>query len=60
MPRLVRKGLSRYEAPHAVGSCLAEHFFEAMSTKEHAFASTAQPRYNAAVERLTAEQWRRG
>jgi hypothetical protein len=30
-----------------------------MKTKDEDFASAAQARYNAAVERLTAESWER-
>ena len=59
MARLLKQGLSRHDAVHAVGSCVADHFFEAMNSKDEDFASTAQVRYNAAVERLTAEEWRR-
>jgi hypothetical protein len=36
---------------------LADHFFEAMNTKDKDFAATAQARYNAGVERLTAQEW---
>jgi hypothetical protein len=38
---------------------VAEHFFEAVNTEDEDFAATAQARYNAAVERLTAEEWKR-
>jgi hypothetical protein len=59
MARLMKQGLSRHDALHAVGSCVADHVFEAMNTKDEGIASTAQARYNAAVERLTAEEWKR-
>jgi L-serine deaminase len=59
MARLMKQGLSRHDAVHAVGSCVADHVFEAMNSKDEDFASTAQVRYNAAVERLTAEEWKR-
>lgn len=58
MSRLTSTGLSRHEALHAVGSVLAEHLFELFkggSTSTNPMAS-----YDAAVERLTAESWRRG
>lgn len=58
MARLMREGLSRHEALHAIGSVLAEHFVEASNTKDEGFANTAQSRYNAAVERLSAKVWR--
>ncbi len=59
MARLIREGLSRHDALHAIGSIAAEQFYEAMKTKDEEFANTAQARYNAAVERLTAKEWRR-
>ena len=58
MTRLVQEGLSRHEALHAIGSVLADQLFEATHTKDKNFADTAQARYDAAVEQLTAEEWR--
>ena len=52
MGRLTRDGLSRHDALHAIGSVVAEHFYETLSTKDEDVANTAQARYNAAVERL--------
>jgi hypothetical protein len=60
MERLMRQGLTRHEAVHAVGSVIAEHFFEVMKTQPNDDAATAQSRYDAAVERLTARSWRGG
>lgn len=60
MARLMKQGLSRHDALHAIGSAVADHFFEAMNTKDQeGFAAAAQARYNAAVERLTAAEWKR-
>ena len=59
MARLTSEGLSRHDALHAIGSVAAEQFYEAMKTKDEEFANTAQARYTAAVERLTAKEWRR-
>ena len=59
MARLMKQGLSRHDALHAVGSVVADHFFDAMHTKDKNFSVTAQARYDAAVERLTAREWRR-
>ena len=59
MARLMKQGLSRHDALHAVGSVVAEHFFEAMNSKDKDFSNTAQARYNAAVERLSADEWKR-
>ena len=59
MGRLTRDGLSRHDALHAIGSVVAEHFYEALSTKDEDVANTAQARYNAAVERFTVAEWHR-
>jgi hypothetical protein len=57
--RLMKQGLSRHDAIHAIGSVVAEHIFGAVSdggdTKEGVRA-----RYYAAVEGLTAAKWLRG
>jgi hypothetical protein len=44
---------------NATAPVVADHFFEAMNTQDKDFGNTAQARYNAAVERLTAQEWRR-
>jgi hypothetical protein len=59
LSRLTKQGLSRHDALHAIGTLVADHFFAAVNTKDKDFGSTAQARYNAAVERLTAEEWKR-
>jgi hypothetical protein len=60
MERLMKDGLTRHDAIHAVGSVVAEHFFEAMTAQPNDDAATAQARFDAAVERLTARSWREG
>jgi Domain of unknown function (DUF1841) len=57
MARLMKEGLSRHDAVHAVSGVLAEHLFEA--AKESDADATSQARYNAAIERLSASQWRK-
>jgi hypothetical protein len=57
--RLIHEGLSCSGALHAISSVVADHFFEAMNTKDEDFARIAQARYDAAVERLSAKAWRR-
>ena len=59
MPALEHDAQPFHDALHAVGSVVADHFFEAMNSKDEDFSATAQARYDAAVERLTAEEWRR-
>ena len=58
MARLTRDGLSRHDALHAIGSVVAEQFFEALNTKDEDIARTAQARYDSAVERLSAKDWK--
>jgi len=55
--RLMAEGLDRHEAVHAVGSVLTTHLFEAM--KEQEAKAVSNDAYNAAVEQLTVESWRR-
>ena len=59
MNRLADEGLSRHDALHAIGSVLAEHLHETMTAKHQDDPSTGQARYDAAVERLSAKEWRR-
>lgn len=40
MARLMKQGLSRHDAVHAVGSFVADHFFEAMNSKDEHFGRT--------------------
>lgn len=58
MARLTDEGLSRHDAIHAIGSVVAGHIHDLFKSKEDAV--TSQARYNAAVERLSAKNWRRG
>lgn len=57
MSRLTSEGLTRHDALHAVGSVLAEHFFE-LSHDESGDAVSSDD-YDAALDRLTAEDWLR-
>jgi hypothetical protein len=59
MARLVNEGLSRHDALHAIGSVAAEHVFDAVNAKAKDASDTMQSRYDAAVERLSAREWRR-
>ena len=54
--RLMKEGLSRHDAVHAIGSVVAEEVYDLL--KEHDTPSTARTRYYAAIERLTAASWR--
>lgn len=53
--RLVREGLDRHEAVHAVGAILAEDIFELLSANGGARKSRT---YRARLGKLTAKRWR--
>ena len=59
MARLMNEGLSRHDAVHAVGCVVAEHFFGALNSKDKGTPDTVQARFNAAIERLSAKDWRK-
>lgn len=55
LTRLMKAGLLRHDAVHAIGSVVARHIFDVLKTKDT--AETSQARYYAAVERLTRAKW---
>ena len=55
--RLVAEGLDRHQAIHAISSVLSAHMHD-LAREPEAAADSNQP-YFAALERLTAESWRR-
>ena len=57
VPRLVKQGLSRHDAIHAIASVLADHLYEQANSKTEDTAEVVQARYDSAVERLTANEW---
>lgn len=60
MERLGKDGLARHDAVHALGSVVAGHLFEILKTGQDDDAGASQARYFAALERLTATNWRQG
>ena len=58
VPRLMRQGLSRHDAIHAISSVLAGHLYEQANSKTADSAEVVQARYDAEVERLSASEWR--
>jgi hypothetical protein len=56
--RLMKEGLSRHDAVHAIGSLVAEEVHDLL--KQDETPDTIRARYYAAVERLTAAEWRAG
>jgi hypothetical protein len=57
--RLMHEGLTRHDAVHAIASVTTEQLWEASRSKDEGIAEHAEARYTAAVERLTAKEWRR-
>ena len=55
--RLIREGLDRHEAIHAVGSVLTERLFTALRQREGMGDLRAD--YEEAIKRLTARSWRK-
>ena len=53
--RLMKEGLNRHDAVHAVGSVVAEHINDLFRLKDSPETSHAQ--YYAAIERLTVAEW---
>ena len=53
--RVMKQGLSRHDAIHAIGSILAAYIFNAL--KLNGSAETLRAEYYAAIERLTADEW---
>jgi hypothetical protein len=58
LARLMKEGLSRHDAVHAIGSLVAEQIYDLLKLKDSPEALRA--RYYAALERLNAAQWRDG
>lgn len=56
-PRLLKQGLSRHDAVHAIASVLADHLYEQANAKAEDTAEVMNARYESAVERLTAKEW---
>ena len=58
MHRLTKEGLTRHDAIHAIGSVLAEHLFDILSTGQSDDADASQARYlHNLVCRRRTRQW---
>jgi len=55
MARLIRQGLSRHEAIHAIAGVLAEDLFDILKNKREFDAK----RYRIRLNKLTAKRWRK-
>ncbi len=56
--RLIKQGLTRHDAIHAIGSVVAEQIYDLLKLGDT--PETSRARYYAAIERLTAAEWRDG
>ena len=56
LARLMKEGLSRHDAVHAIGCVVSEEIYDALNLKDS--PESLRARYYAAVERLTAATWR--
>ena len=59
MGRLHGEGLSRHDALHAIGCVLAEELHDLVTVGADEPPGVARARYDAALERLSAAEWRR-
>ena len=55
--KLMRQGLDRHEAIHAIGAVLAEEMFDLLQGNE---ASHTSKHYRRRLKKLTAKRWRKG
>lgn len=57
MVRLEKQGLSRHDCLHAIGWVLSQHIYELSTSAQPQDPKTLEAIYNAAVERLNAQDW---
>jgi hypothetical protein len=60
LARLMKEGLSRHDAIHAIGAVLAEHIYHTLKgdvPETGESPDAVNRRYHAAVEHLTAAKW---
>ncbi|MDD5699108.1 MAG: hypothetical protein PHH77_10875 [Victivallaceae bacterium] len=55
--KLIRQGLNRHEAIHAIGAIVAEDMFDLMKGNIKEFSPQ---KYRKRLEKITAKRWRRG
>ncbi len=58
MDRLAKQGLHRHDSIHAIGWVMSQHIFEQMKAENPDDKDMMNARYIAAVERLSADDWR--
>lgn len=58
LDRLVREGLSRHDAVHAIGAVLVEYVHVTMEGNSGEDPETLNQRYYAKLKKMTARKWR--
>ena len=58
LQRLMKAGLTRHDAIHAVGSVLSEHIYDLLHMES--LPAEGHAPYYAALQQLTVEKWRGG
>ena len=58
MDRLLKQGLGRHDSIHAIAWVMSQRIFELMSAENPDDKNVMNAQYIAAVERLTADDWR--
>ena len=53
--RLIKQGLNRHEAIHAIGAVISEDMFEIMQGNKH-----QSLKYQGRLRKLTAKRWKKG
>jgi hypothetical protein len=57
MAKLIRQGLDRHDALHAIGAIISQDIFEILKGNGKEFSPK---RYRAKLEKITAKRWREG
>jgi hypothetical protein len=57
LARLIRQGLDRHDAIHAIGAVICEDIFEMVNNEGSVFSPK---RYRRKLEKLTAKRWNKG
>jgi len=55
--KLIRQGLDRHEAIHAIGAIISEDIFNIVRGEQSEFSPK---RYRKKLEKITAKRWRKG
>jgi len=58
MTRLLKQGLDRHDAIHAIGAIVAEHTFSLI--RDESVDNPDQERFRGRLQKLTAKRWRSG